>query len=113
MKNFTELYINSLAGALIVMPMAAGMLMYGKKIPGGEAVLLGGRALMQIVFMVIGISVVFYFLQNRFKLSAGVRVLIAMFTVFNPAFATIYLYIGLADMILDFRKINPSRALKR
>lgn len=113
MKQFTLLYINSFAGALVVLPMALGMLLYGKKVPYGEAVYIGGQFLFQTTFLVIGVSVVFYFVKSKFRLSKTMLILIGIVTAFNPLFGQIYLFIGLADMIIDFRKINPNRVLRR
>jgi uncharacterized protein YybS (DUF2232 family) len=113
MTPFTELYVNSLAGAFIVMPVPLGVYLKAKNIPIGEPILTSGYLIMQYVFLIIGISVAVYFLKNRFKLSKGVITLIIVFTAFNQLFTTIFLYLGIIDMIIDFRKINPNRFLKR
>lgn len=113
MTPFSQLYINSLAGAFIVMPVPLGVYLKAKGIPIGDPILVSGQIIMQYTFLVVGISVAVYFLKNRFKLTNGIITLIVLFAAFNVLFARIFLYIGLADMIIDFRKVNPNRILKR
>ncbi|MFL0248328.1 YybS family protein [Candidatus Clostridium stratigraminis] len=113
LRNFTEIYINSLAGAIIIIPLPLGVYLQAKKIAIGAPILTSGLMIMQYVYLVIGISVVTYFLLNKFKLTKGIIVLIIIATFTNSLFATVFLYVGLADMIFDFRKINPDRILKK
>ena len=110
---FSEIYINSFIGALVVMPVPLGVYLNAKNIPVGKVILTSGQLIMTSVFLVIGISVAVYFLKNKFKLSNGVITLIAVFTALNPLFSTILIYLGLVDMIFDFRKINPDRILNK
>lgn len=110
---FSEIYISSLAGALVVLPVPLGVLLKNKNIPIGEPLLVSGQIIMAYTFVIIGVSVAVYFLKNRYKLSKGVIVLIVIFTVFSPLFSNIYMFIGMLDMVFDFRKINPNRILIR
>jgi len=113
LRAFTELYINSFVGAIIILPIPLGVFLQAKKIPIGTPILLSGQIIMQYVFVIIGISVAAYFLMNKYKLTKGIIALIifAAFTI--PIIATTFLYLGLADLIFDFRKINPDRILKK
>jgi uncharacterized protein YybS (DUF2232 family) len=113
MTPFSQMYMNSLVGAFIVMPLPLGVYLKAKGYPVGDPILVSGQIIMQYTFLVIGLSVAVYFLKNRFKLTNGVITLIVLFTAFNVVFARIFVYLGLADMIFDFRKINPNRILKR
>jgi uncharacterized protein YybS (DUF2232 family) len=113
MTPFSHLYINSLAGAFIVAPLPLGVYLKAKGYQLGDPVVISGQILMQYTFLIVGISVAVYFLKNRFKLSNGFITLIVLFAAFNVVFARIFVYLGLADMIFDFRRINPNRILKR
>ncbi|MCM0649294.1 YybS family protein [Clostridium swellfunianum] len=113
MTPFTELYINSFAGALIVLPIPLGVYLKAKNLPLGGPILTSGQIIMQYSFLIVGASVAAYYLRNRFKLSNGIITLILLFVSFNPLFASALLYLGIADMIIDFRKVNPNRVLKR
>ncbi|MCM8711393.1 YybS family protein [Clostridium sp. SYSU_GA19001] len=106
---FTEIYMPNVTGMLFILPTIVGMLIQRKNPAIGKPVLVSGQYLMSYAFMLIGLSVVTYFLKNRFNLRKGVMVLIILFTIFNPLFMNIYIFIGLADMLFDFRKINPHR----
>lgn len=106
---FTEIYMPNLAGILFILPLLIGMFLQSKNIAIGKPILVSGQYVMSYAFILIGLSVVTYFLKNRFRLGKGTMVLIILFTVFNPLFLNIYIFIGLADMLFDFRKINPHR----
>lgn len=110
---FTSWYINNHVALLVMLPVAIGMFLTSKNIPVGTPILMSAQIVMQYVFLIIGVSVVAYFLKNRFNLPNGFIAFIAIFTAFNVLFATIYLYIGVADIIFDFRKVNPNRILKK
>ncbi|MBL4937480.1 YybS family protein [Clostridium sp. YIM B02515] len=110
---FTEFYINSFIGALIVMPVPLGVLLSAKNIPIGKPILVSGQVIMQFAFLLVGISVVSYYLKNRFKLTNAIITIIVIFLALNPMFGTILVYLGLIDMLFDFRKINPNRILKK
>ncbi|ERI92119.1 hypothetical protein HMPREF1982_02659 [Clostridiales bacterium oral taxon 876 str. F0540] len=112
-KPFTEFYINSFIGALIVMPVPLGVLLSAKNIAIGKPILVSGQVIMQLAFLLVGVSVVSYYLKNRFKLNNALIVLIDIFLAFNPTFGTILIYLGLIDMMFDFRKINPNRILRK
>jgi uncharacterized protein YybS (DUF2232 family) len=112
MTPFTELYVSSLAGALIVLPVPLGVYLKAKNYSIGAPILTSGQILMQYTFLAVGVSIAVYFLRNRFRLSNGVITLIVLFTVFNPMFSSAFLFLGAADMIFDFRKVNPNKILK-
>lgn len=113
LRPFMELYINSFAGAIIILPIPLGVFLQAKKIPIGKPILVSGQVIMQYVFIIIGISVAAYFLSKKYKLTKGAITLIIIASFMVPIFATVFLYVGLADMIFDFRKINPDRILKK
>lgn len=110
---FTEIYIPSFLGALIVLPVPLGVYLKAKNFAIGNPILTSGQLIMSYAFLIAGISVATYFLKNRFRLTNVVTTLIIVFIGFNPVFSTVLIYLGLADMIFDFRKINPNRILRR
>lgn len=113
LKPFKELYINSFAGAILIMPIPLGTYLQAKNIAIGNPILASGQLIMEYVFVVIGLSVVAYFLSKRYKLSNRTITFICIMAVFIQIFATVLLYVGLADMIFDFRKINPDKIQKK
>lgn len=110
---FSELYIDSFVGIFIVLPVFIGTFLKSKNIAVGTTIMFSGNMIMQLVFLVIGVSVLTYFLKNKYKLSKGIIIAIALFMSLNSLFAMILTYIGLVDMIFDFRKINPNRVRRR
>lgn len=112
MTPFSMLYLDSRVGLLVLLPVLIGMILLKKGVPIGEYIFFSAQMIMQFVFLVIGISVVVYFLKNRFKLQKPIIILIIVFTALNPLFTLIYFFAGLVDMIMDFRRINPNRIFK-
>lgn len=109
MTPFSRLYLDSRVGVAILLPVLIGIILMKKNIPAGEYIFYSAQYIMMAVFLITGISVVVYFLKNKFNLQKPIIILIIVFTVLNPLFSQIFFYVGLIDMVMDFRKINPNR----
>ncbi|GLC30438.1 YybS family protein [Clostridium omnivorum] len=109
MTSFSRLYLDSRVGVIILLPVLIGIILMKKSIPAGEYIFYSATYIMQLVFLIIGMSVVVYFLKNKFNLQRPIIILIIVFTALNPVFSQIFFYVGLIDMLMDFRKINPNR----
>ncbi|SQC01733.1 Predicted membrane protein [Clostridium tetanomorphum] len=66
--------------------------------------------LLQYAFFIDGLSVALYYLKDRYKMSKGVITLIIFLTMFSQL-SIVYFILGLADLIIDFRKLDPNRKL--
>ncbi len=108
--KFTEIYINVKVATILAMFLLLGVLLVRQNIKGGEYILSSSELLLQYAFLINGLSVAVYYLRNKFNLGKGFIVLIILFTLFSPL-AMIYFMLGLADVILDFRKLDPNRKL--
>lgn len=113
MVAFTEIYITSFVGLIMTAPVVIGMVIYSVNAAVGKPVFVSGLFLLIYAFFMVGISVVVYFLKNKFKQRNVFIVIFVIVTAFSGTFSIMYLLIGLADILFDFRKINPNRILKK
>lgn len=113
MVAFTEIYISSFGGLMLTIPVIIGMVFQTMNVSFGKPVFISGMLLLFYTFLIIGSSVAAYFLRNRYKLGKGLIIIIIIFTILNPTFSLVYIGIGFIDMLLDFRRLNPNRILKK
>jgi uncharacterized protein YybS (DUF2232 family) len=57
-------------------------------------------------FIIIGLSVVVYFLRNKLKMTKGAVMMTAFFALLSPLINVLYI-IGLIDILIDIRGIDP------
>lgn len=110
-KPFSELYISEKVGFVIAVLAIIAMLLHGSKIAIGKYIIVSVMYIINMIFVIEGLAVVTYFLKNKFRLPKPVMILIFFFTI-SP-FQYFYVVIGMVDMIMDFRKVNPNRLLKK
>ncbi|WML36417.1 YybS family protein [Clostridium sp. OS1-26] len=108
MVHFSQIYINTRIGTLVGVTLLIGLLLGRSKVQGAEYVVSSAEYLLQFIFLIDGVSVASYYLRNRFNISKPITALILFFTIFSQI-AVIYVYAGLADMLFDFRKLDPYR----
>jgi len=101
---FRYLSFDAKLGMAVVLIMFAGSLLTKYKVPAGEYMYSSSNYVLMFILTVQGIAVITYFLLERLKLpKAGVIAIIILGISFIGTFA---IYLGLADLIFDFRKIN-------
>jgi len=104
-----ELYISNRVGTFVLLFAVAGALMNKYGVAGGQTVAGASMLMAVLVLTAEGVALAVYYLRRRFNLSKLMTVIIIIFTVTSPVFAYVYVIMGLADMILDFRKLDPFR----
>lgn len=109
MRPFTEIYLNSRIGVVLVTLLLLGVVLSRYKISGYEYILTTSQVILQIALMIDGVSLLTFFLRRKFNISKAIVALIIIFTVLQQPFSLIYIYAGLADIIMDFRKLDPLR----
>lgn len=103
---FRYINVDAKLGLAVVIIMFAGSILVKYKIPAGEYMYSSAEPVLMFLISVQGISVISYLLLEKLKLpKAGV---IAIILVGFTFIYTISIYIGLADLIFDFRKINKN-----
>lgn len=109
-KPFNEIYINTRVGTIVVLSLIVGILLSKNKITIGEYITSSSQIILQLIFVLDGLAVAWYYLKNKFNMSKMIIVLILIFTA-TSQISIIYMYLGFIDMIVDFRKLDPYRRL--
>lgn len=110
--KFKQFYINNRILAVLIIIGTLGFILNIKKIAVGEYIYFTAVALGISASIFDSIALVLYYLRDRFKLNKALVVVIIIFTVFNQFTGSMYIFLGIADMILDFRKLDPDRLFK-
>lgn len=106
-KPLDQWYIGDYTSFGLLSITMLSLILYYLKVPNADIVYSSMYMLLLFVFVVIGISVVVWFLKSR-GIPRGVQILIIVFLVFSQMLIVLC-FLGLLDFIIDFRKINPAR----
>ncbi|MBP2034012.1 uncharacterized protein YybS (DUF2232 family) [Clostridium algifaecis] len=109
-KPFNEIYISTRVGTAVAIVLLIGVILNRRNMELGYYFMNSSKNLLQFIFMVDGLALASYYLKNKFNMSNKVIVLILILTVF---YYFIYDILGFADMLIDFRKLDPYRAQKK
>lgn len=105
----SELYINNRAGTFILVFAVIGALLNKYGIAGGQNIAGASMFLIQMVLTVEGVALAAYYLRRKIKMGKLLAFLVILLTVSSAGFITVYVMLGLLDMIFDFRKLDPFR----
>jgi uncharacterized protein YybS (DUF2232 family) len=110
-KPLSSFYVNGKIASLIAIFILIGVLLTKNKISIGESITTFGYAILQIMLLLNGVGLVSHHLRNKFNISKLITNLILIFTVFSQMYM-VFIYLGLADILFDFRKLDPNRRPK-
>lgn len=107
-KSFTNWYFDDKVAAGFILAICLSIILSSYNIPLGEYLLPFSITLFQFMLLIDGLSVVFYYLEKRFNNRKGIKVLIiTMLFIIQPLILFV-VYLGLGDIFLDVREINPN-----
>lgn len=109
---FTRIFLDNRVAALLIIITCIGIILSSRGIKAGEYLSTSGLLILGFAFVLVGIAVAAYFLKNRFNMSKGIIIMIIVFSIMSQ-FGNVYIILGFADMIFDFRKVDPNRLLRR
>ena len=109
---FSTLYISNRIGTVILIVVIAGTLMSRGNIYLGKYILISSQLILEMVLLIEGISLAAYGLRNKLKMNKLFTVLIILITASTAATSMMFVFAGLMDMIVDFRKLDPFRRKK-
>lgn len=112
MTPFTQIYLDNRIVALFIIIICMGLILSSRGIKAGAYISSSGFMIIGFAFILIGIAVVTYFLRKRFNMSKIIITLIIVFAVMSQL-GNIFIIIGFADMIFDFRKVDPNRGFRK
>lgn len=110
---FSEIYVNNRIGTVIIAFMLLGMLLNMRNIKIGAYILNSSMLILQVTLVFDGITLVYYYLRNKFKMSKVFAILLIMFIAFQPVGNIALLFAGIADLMFDFRKLDPYRSISK
>lgn len=106
LRGFEFLYIPNLAAAVMIAVICIGLILQTRKIGLGNYIFTSGFSLFQIALFIQGSATVLYFLKRKLT-SSKMAVIIIILTAL--ILNIVYVYIGIAELIFDFRKLDPTR----
>ncbi|MDP4144119.1 MAG: DUF2232 domain-containing protein [Bacillota bacterium] len=108
---FTKLYIPTIFSALMILAIGLGMFLSSRKLSAGDYIIYSSYTLFTLILTIIGASAAAYFLMYRYKMKKGaVTSIIIMVLLILPI---LLIYLGVAETIFDFRKIDPNRPRRK
>ncbi|NMM62055.1 YybS family protein [Clostridium sp. P21] len=107
-KSFIYFYVNSKVAAIMAIFILIGVLLTRNNISIGSSITTSGYGILLILLLLDGVAFALYYLKNKFNMSKLVLTLILVFTIFSPLYI-VFIYLGLMDILLDFRKLDPHR----
>ena len=105
--QFNKWYFEPKLGAVLITIMCISMIMYSKNIIAAEYVYKTIYSLLQFFIVIIGISVINYFLKTKMKINKKLRIVISILVLISPLNILLPI-IGLVDLISDIRGIDPN-----
>lgn len=112
LPSFDKIYVDNRIGALIVIIVCIGIILTSRNYKIGEYILNSSIMVLQITFLVSGVSIATYYLNYKLKISKAFRIAIIVFALFSQL-NMVFVYLGIGDMIFDFRKVDPNRLIKK
>ncbi|APC83487.1 YybS family protein [Clostridium botulinum] len=110
LPSISKIYINVRLVTIVAIGLLIGAVLKRKAIGLGDYFFITASYLLMILLLIDGISTFIYYMRNKFKISKGILIFIFLITL-GPLYI-IYFYLGLADIMLDFRKLDPFRQYK-
>lgn len=107
LESFSRWYINPVVIAIILGIAIVAVELRKNGIVFGNEIFAGAWGILLLLFVIQGLSLVTYFLANRFRTNKLVIIIICIFLITSGMI--IYLVpIGFVDIILDYRSLNEN-----
>lgn len=109
---FKSFCISNLLGAFLIGIVGIGIILNAKNIPGGKYLFASSQMAAVLLFQLNGIAAFIYFFRVKRKSSKGKIALILFLTIIVLQMRNMYFIIGIIEMAMDFRKLDPYRIRK-
>ncbi|WP_099336170.1 YybS family protein [Clostridium cadaveris] len=106
-RPFNQWYIDNRIGAGVLIALMLANIIHNY-IPGSAYVVFTLAYILQTMCMILGISVVYNWFVKRGSSNKLILTMLILFAFTNPLLTRIAYFIGLADLIVDFRKLDPN-----
>lgn len=108
---FTSLYVNNRMGALLIILVCLGLILIKVGMPQAQYFITFIIVIARIILAFDGAALTVYFLKYRFKTWNTLMAIVVIIIMMQ--FDIIFFYLGLIDMIMDFRKLDPERLFNK
>lgn len=107
-QPFSEFYFESKTGIFLIVVVILGLILHYSNIPAGDYMLNALIIMTALIFVIEGMAVTTYFFRNKLHFSRFTTV-IFIIIIFTTPLILLFLYLGITDLIIDFRKIFKYR----
>lgn len=108
MRPFAYWYLDNRIGAAFIIIVCAGVILNSLSMEAGRYLLTSGIMILQIALLIDGLAVITFIVQNIFKGKKNFIWLIVLLVLFIQPLLVFAVMLGLTDMIMDIRKIDPN-----
>ena len=105
LKPFAEWHIGDIFAAIAIALVSIGIILKSRDISLGMYILNSSLIAGVFLFTILGISITVYFLTRKFKISKFMVTIIVILT-FMMQFGNVFLFLGISDSIINFRKLK-------
>lgn len=107
LRPFNQWYVDNRIGAGILIALMLTNIL-GNYIPGAVNIVVTLAYILQMMCMTLGIAVVYNWFVKRGSANKLILTMLILFVFINPLLSRIAYFLGLADLIVDFRKLDPN-----
>lgn len=108
LRPFSTWYIDNRIGAMLILVLIISLMMINHGIDMGSYIFGSINVVFQIMMIVLGFSVIIFYLKDKLKLKKGFIIVISIFILFNVTLNKLVFLIGIADLVLDLRRLDPN-----
>jgi uncharacterized protein YybS (DUF2232 family) len=112
MTPISKIYIDNRIVALTIVVLCIGIIFHYRNLGIGEYIYVSSTMVLTMLLNISGVAAVTYYLKNRTRLRNGFIAVIIIFIFFSGLNAVL-MYIGIADIMFDFRKVDPNRIFRK
>ena len=106
-KPFNEWYVDNRIGAVILIALMITNI-FGNYIPGAIYIMMTLAYILQMMCMILGVAVVYNWFVKRGSANKLILTMLILFVFTSPLLSQVAYFLGLADLIIDFRKLDPN-----
>lgn len=111
LPSISKIYVNVRLVTIVAIGLLIGAILRRKGITVGDYFFDSSQYMLMTLLLIDGISSAIYYMKNKYKVSKGILIFILFISIFS-ALGIIYIYLGLMDIIFDFRRLDHFREYK-
>jgi uncharacterized protein YybS (DUF2232 family) len=112
MFPLTKIYIPNILGAVMISVVLIGYILTLQKLLIGDYILQSSLVVIAVAFAISGMSLTAYYLMNKYKVSKTIVVIILVAAFIFQLYQA-FVILGLVDLVINFRKLDPNPIFKK